>query len=85
MRRLKQLDGSVSPSFEVRFIELKGDILARRTRSLKLPGLPVGARQLKDSVKTVGSESGSPGWQGQSSVIYQQLLQQKLDALGGEQ
>ena len=83
---LKQLEGSVSPSFELRFIELKGDILSAQDKKSEAAGAYQSALgKLKDSVKTVGSESASPGWQGQSSVIYQQLLQQKLDALGGEQ
>jgi hypothetical protein len=41
--------------------------------------------KLKDSEDRRQANLGRKGWQGQSSAIYQQLLQQKLDAMGGEQ
>lgn len=83
---LKQLDGNVGSSFEIRFIEMKGDIFNAQNKKTEAAAAYQSAlAKLKDSENSAGGKSASQGWQGQSSVIYQQLLQQKLDSLGGGQ
>lgn len=83
---LKSLEGSVSPSFEVRFVEMKGDVYGAQSKKAEATAAYQAALgKLKESEAAVGGKSGQQGWQGQSSTVYQQLLQQKLDSLGGGQ
>lgn len=81
---LKQLEGTVGSSFEVRFIEMRGDIYSAQDKKAEAAAAYQSAlTKLKDSAMNTDSESAPQGWQGQSSAVYQQLLQQKLDSLGG--
>lgn len=83
---LKQLEGSVSPSFDVRFVEMRGDIYSAQEKKTEAAGAYQSALgKLKESENDATGKALSKGWQGQSSAIYQQLLQQKLDSIGGEQ
>ena len=81
---LKQLDGNVSSSFEVRFIEMKGDVYnAQDKKSEAAAAYQSALGKLSAPEKDANAKSSAQGWQGQSSAIYQQLLQQKLDSIGG--
>lgn len=83
---LKQLEGNVGSSFEVRFIEMRGDIYSAQDKKTEAAAAYQSAlTKLKDSDKNMESKTAPQGWQGQSSAVYQQLLQQKLDSLGGGQ
>ena len=83
---LKQLEGSVIASFEVRLVEMKGDIYsAQEKRAEAAVAYQSALGKLKASDTDVTRESSSQGRQGQSSAIYQQLVQQKLDSIGGGQ
>ena len=77
---LKLLEGSVTPAFSARFIDSRGDVLsvqdkkdeARKAYQLALDTLS-------------GAQNGganSQNWQLQSSAVYREIIQQKLDALG---
>lgn len=77
---LKLLEGSVTPAFSARFIDSRGDVLsaqgkkdeARKAYQLALDTLS-------------GAQNGganSQNWQLESSAVYREIIQQKLDALG---
>lgn len=81
---LKQLEGAVSPSFEVLFVEMKGDIYSAQGKRTEAAGsYQAGLGKLKGSDAGAGSNASQQARQDQSLAIQQQLLQQKLDALGG--
>lgn len=83
---LKQLEGSVGSSFEIRFVEMKGDVLnAQGKKADAVSAYQSALAKVKETDKNVDGKSSTQGWQGQSKAVYQQLLQQKLDALGGGQ
>jgi len=80
---LKQLDGSVSPAFEARFLDNRGDVFyAQGKKAEALSAYQAAQAKLADAEKS-GKGVNSQGWQGQSNAVYRELLQQKLDALGG--
>lgn len=82
---LKQLDGAFSPSFEVRFVDMRGDIYRAQDKTVEARGAYRSAlAKLKEFDKISRNKSAAQNWQGQSSAIYQELLQQKLDSLGGD-
>ena len=79
---LKQLDGSVSPTLDARFADTRGDILSAQGKKTE-------ARSAYQSAATklapnAGGDANE-GWQGQSRAVYRELVQQKLDSLGGAQ
>ena len=83
---LKQLEGSVIASFDVRFVEMKGDIYsAQEKRAEAAAAYQSALGKLKASDTDATGKSSSQGRQGQSSAVYQQLVQQKLDSIGGGQ
>ena len=81
---LKQLDGDVSPAFAVRFADNRGDVFsAQGKKSEAISAYQAALTKLDDADKTGKEKTASQGWQGQSSAVYRELLQQKLDSLGG--
>lgn len=79
---LKQLDGKVSAGFEARFADNRGDVLAAQGQPSEA------AAAYQSALDKLGAANGkeptaASGWQLQSSGIYRELLQQKLDAQGG--
>lgn len=79
---LKQLDGKVSPGFEARFADNRGDVFAAQGQSVEALAAYQSALTRLDAADKPGP-GRAQGWQGQSNSIYRELLQQKLDALGG--
>ena len=79
---LKQLDGKVSAGFETRFADTRGDVLAAQGETEKAVAAYQGALAKLDETGDKG-KTNAPNWQLQSSGIYREVLQQKLDALGG--
>ena len=76
---LKQLEGAVSASFEVRFVDMKGDIYSAQDKKTEAAGAYQSALgKLNESDKEASGRSAA-------SAIYLQLLQQKLDSIGGAQ
>ena len=77
---LKQLDGKVSPAFAVRFAESRGDVLSAQGKKAEAVTAYQTALSDLENADKAGDESAS---QSQSNVIYRDLLQQKIDSLGG--
>ena len=81
---LKQLDGSVGPSFTARFADTRGDVLSAQGKKAEaLAAYQAALAALDEVSKTAKEKNQSVGWQGQSNAVYRELVQQKLDALGG--
>lgn len=81
---LKQLDGSIGPSFAARFADTRGDVLsAQGKKADALAAYQAALTKLDETDKASKEKSSSAGWQGQSNAVYKELVQQKLDALGG--
>ena len=81
---LKQLDGSVSPSFEARFQDYRGDVFAAQGKKAEaLAAYQNALAKLAEADKTGKANDLSQGWKTQSDAVYRELVQQKLDALGG--
>ncbi|MEI7432489.1 MAG: tetratricopeptide repeat protein [Betaproteobacteria bacterium] len=81
---LKQLDGKVSPAFEARFMDNRGDILNAQGKSAEARSAYQNAlTKLAEAEKPGKSQQDMQGWQAQSNAIYRELLQQKRDAIGG--
>ncbi len=80
---LKQLDGGVTAAFEPRFIDSRGDILSaqgKKDEAIKAYQTALGKlAEVDKSGKGINSQS----WQTQSNAVYREIIQQKLDALGG--
>ena len=75
---MKQLDGSVSPGFEVRFADTRGDVFGAQEKKSEAAGAyQTALTKLSELEKSGKARSG------QANAIYRELLQQKLDALGG--
>lgn len=77
---LKVLDGKVSPGFEVRFADNRGDVLAAQGEAAQAVSAYQSALAKLDEANGKGA---AQGWQVQANGIYRELLQQKLDAQGG--
>ena len=80
---LKQLDGSVTSAFEPRFIDSRGDIFsAQGKKEEAIKAYQAALAKLAEVDKT-GKGINSQSWQMQSNAVYREIIQQKLDALGG--
>ncbi|MEZ5615781.1 MAG: tetratricopeptide repeat protein [Rhodocyclaceae bacterium] len=75
---LKLLADAPAPAFAARFEELKGDILATQGKQTEARSAYQGALAKQDAAeKAAGSQSGQ-------ETRYRDLLQVKLDSLGGK-
>lgn len=78
---LKALDGEVNPGFEARFADARGDVLLAAGRKADALAAYQDAHSRVDAIgKSQGSAKERPG---QSNAVYREILQQKIDALGG--
>ena len=77
---LKQLDGKVGAGFEARFADNRGDVLVAQGKNADAQAAYQVALAKLDEAN---SKNAAQGWQGQSSAVYRELLQQKFDAVGG--
>lgn len=77
---LKQLDGKVAAGFAARFADNRGDVLAAQGKSADAQAA---YREALAKLEEAGAKSADQGWQGQSGAVYRELLQQKLDSVGG--
>ena len=81
---LKQLEGDVSPAFAARFAEGRGDVLSAQGKKTEaLAAYELALAELEKADKVEAENGSSRGTMGQSSVIHRDLLQQKVDSLGG--
>ena len=79
---LKQLDGKVAAGFAARFADNRGDVLAAQGKSADAQAAYRDALAKLDDEEN-RAKNAEQGWQGQSGAVYRELLQQKLDAVGG--
>ena len=77
---LKQLDGKTGAGFAARFADNRGDVLAAQGKSADAQAA---YRDALAKLDAAGGKNAEQGWQGQSGAVYRELLQQKLDAVGG--
>ena len=81
---LKQLDGSVSPSFDARFQDYRGDVFAAQGKKAEAHAAYQNAlARFAEADKQGKVNDLAQGWKTQSDAVYRELVQQKLDALGG--
>lgn len=79
---LKQLDGNVSPGFAALFADNRGDVLSAQGKKAEaLEAYKVALARL-DNSDAKGAKSAQDR-QSPSNTVYRELLQQKLDSLGG--
>lgn len=81
---LKQLEGAGSPVFEMRFQDMRGDILSAQGKNAEaVSAFQAALTKLGEMEK--GGKAGGAGleWQGQSNAVFRDLITQKIDALGG--
>ena len=74
---LKVLDGKVDPAFEARFADVRGDILAAQGKQAEA------ITAWKAAMTAQGKNGGSSSWQIRSGEAIHEIIQLKLDALGG--
>lgn len=81
---LAQLDGASGPAFEIRFLDMRGDILVAQDKKADAVSAYRTALTKLDELEKSG-KSGGAGleWQGESNAIFRDLIGQKVDALGG--
>jgi len=81
---LKQLEGASAPAFEVRFLDMRGDVLTAQGKKTEAVAAYQAALAKMDELVKAG-KSGAAGqeWQGRSNVVARELMNQKIDALGG--
>ena len=81
---LAQLDGASGPAFEIRFLDMRGDILVAQDKKADAVSAYRTALAKLDELEKSG-KSGGAGleWQGESNAIFRDLIGQKIDALGG--
>ena len=80
---LKKLEGSVTPALEPRFIDTRGDVLvAQGKRDDAAKAYQAALAKLAEADKA-GKGINSQSWQQQSNAVYREIIQQKLDSLGG--
>jgi predicted negative regulator of RcsB-dependent stress response len=72
---LKQLDGNVSAGFEARFLDMRGDVLAAQGKKDEA------AAAYQKAIDKIAAADKTQS--ARASSIYRELVQQKLDALGG--
>ena len=77
---LAQLDRASSTAFEVRFLDMRGDILAAQGKKTDAASAYRTALTRMDESKSDGT---GPGWQDEANAVFRQLIEQKIDALGG--
>ena len=78
---LKLLEGEVQPGFEARFADVRGDVLLAADRRAEALAAYQDAFSRVDAVGK--GLDGAKRSVGQSNAIYREILQQKIDALGG--
>lgn len=79
---LKQLDAKASPGFAARFAEYRGDVLNAQGRKVDALGAYRDALARLAPAESKGNPAAQAR-QDSASSVYRELLQQKLDSLGG--
>jgi len=79
---LKQLDGKAAPGFAVRFAESRGDVLGAQGKKEEARSAYQAALAKLDEADASGKGKNSLQDK-QANAPYREMLQQKLDSLGG--
>lgn len=79
---LKQLDGKTAPGFAVRFAESRGDVLGAQGKKEEARSAYQAALAKLDEADASGKGKNSLQDK-QANAPYREMLQQKLDSLGG--
>ncbi|MDR0380017.1 MAG: tetratricopeptide repeat protein [Candidatus Accumulibacter sp.] len=82
---LARLDGASGPAFEVRFLDMRGDILAAQGKNAEAVSAYRAALSRLDELESGGSDDAKQPWQGESNAVFRELVDQKIDALGGSE
>ena len=81
---LKQLEGAGGPAFDVRFQDMRGDVLsAQGKKSEAVAAYQSALSKLGELEKSAQGAGAGRDWQGQSNAVFRELITQKIDALGG--
>ena len=83
---LGQLTGASSLAFETRFQDMRGDILAAQGKKTEAVAAYKAALTKLAELEKAGKSAGS-GFesQGEANAVFRDLINQKIDALGGDQ
>jgi predicted negative regulator of RcsB-dependent stress response len=79
---LAQLDGASGPAFEMRFLDMRGDVLAARGKTKEAVAAYQTALARLGELEKNGAASAR---QNESNAIFRDLIGQKIDALGGSE
>lgn len=79
---LKHLESKPLAGFEARFADARGDVLRAQGKSGEAVTAYRSAIEALQATDKTGRES-MQNWQQQSNAVFRELLQQKIDALGG--
>ena len=79
---LKQLEAKPVAGFEARFADARGDVLRAQGKASEAVTAYRAAIEALQTAEKTGRDS-MQNWQQQSNAVFRELLQQKIDALGG--
>ncbi|MDR2452568.1 MAG: tetratricopeptide repeat protein [Candidatus Accumulibacter sp.] len=79
---LAQLDGASGPAFKMRFLDMRGDVLAAQGKTKEAVAAYQTALAHLGGLEKNGAESAR---QNESNAIFRDLIGQKIDALGGSE
>jgi predicted negative regulator of RcsB-dependent stress response len=81
---IAQLNGASSASFEIRFLDMRGDILAAQGKKTEaVSSFRTVLTKLGELEKSGQGGGAGTEWPGASNSILHNLIEQKIDALGG--
>lgn len=81
---IKHLEGASSPAFDVRFQDMRGDVLAAQGKSAEaVSAYQAALTKLSDVEQGSKNAGNGQDWRGQSSAALREIVTQKIDALGG--
>jgi predicted negative regulator of RcsB-dependent stress response len=80
---LAQLDGASGPAFELRFLNMRGDILAAQGKIAEAVSAYRAALSRLNELER--SSNGELARQSESNAVFRELVDQKIDALGGSE
>lgn len=80
---LKQLEGTANAAFAARFADTRGDVLLAQGKKTEAQNAYREALTKLDEAAKAAAGDSAPDAQSQSGAMYRELVQQKLDAQGG--
>ena len=80
---LKQLEGPANAAFAARFADTRGDVLLAQGKKTEAQNAYREALAKLDEAAKAGAGDSAQDSRAQSSAMYRELVQQKLDAQGG--